>query len=147
MSISLVITLLFNISPSIASRSNFPHTLRMKLARRISKKYTPMRMRPFEKIPLLSRQRRRRTGRPNPRSILHPALLSNNVKTRSSQRSRPSKPMVEMPRTRTMRRTKSNGISLSRVCPMPSHVMHALACVACSCVPTLIHKRIMIASV
>jgi hypothetical protein len=107
-SISFIFTLLFNISPSIASRSNFLHTLRMTLAQTTSKKSTPMRMRPFVRIPLLSRHRRRRIGRPKARNILHLASLLNNVKPRSRKRSRPSKPMVEMPRTRTKKRTRSN---------------------------------------
>ena len=125
------IHLVIFISPLIASRNNFPHTLRMALAQRTSKKSTPMRMRPFVKIPLSSRQRRRRTGRPNARSILRLASLLNNVKPRSSQRSRPLKPMVEMLRMRTMKRTKSNRhVSFTSLsCAFSFHACSRLRCV------------------
>ncbi len=92
----------------IASRSNFPHTLLMALAQRTSRKSTPTRMRPFVRIPPLSQQKRRRTGRPKARNTQQIVSLLSNVKPKSRQRSRLSKPMVEMPRTRTKKRTKSN---------------------------------------
>lgn len=123
-----------HISPSIASRSNFPHTLRMALAQRTSRKSTPMRMRPFVRIPLLSRQKKRRTGRPKARNILQLASLLKNVKPRSRQRSSPSRPMAEMPRTRTKMRTKSSwhfffaSLSYAFSCHACSHLRCVFMC-------------------
>ena len=101
--------------PPIASRSSFPHTLRMVLVQKISKRSTPMPMRPFERIPPSSQPKSQKTGKPNARNMLHLASLSNKGKPKSRRRLRRSKPVVA-PRMRTtmkMRMMNSWGKFLS----------------------------------
>jgi len=126
--------------PPIASRSSFPHTLRMVLVQKISKRSTPMPMQPFVRIPPSSQPKSQKTGKPNARNMLHLASLSNKGKPKSRRRLRRSKPVVA-PRMRTtmkMRMMNSWGNS------SPRSVSHAFSCHAllwhrCIFIPT--HER------
>lgn len=110
--------------PPIASRSSFPHTLQMVLARKILKRSTPMPMQPFVRIPPSSQPTRQKTGKPKARNMLHLVLLSNNGRPTSRRRLRRSKRVVAR-RTRMktkMRMTNSWGDA------SPPSVLHAFSC-------------------
>jgi len=126
--------------PPIASRSSSRHTLRMALVQKISKRSTPMPMRPFVRIPPSSQPKSQKTGKPNARNMPHLASLSNKGKSKSSQRLRRSKPVVA-PRMRAMMKMRM----MNRWGDSPPRsVSHAFSCHAplwhrCIFIPT--HER------
>lgn len=121
--------------PPIASRSSFPHTLRMVLVQKILKRSTPMPMQQFVRIPPSSQPKRQKIGKLNARNMLHLVSLTNNGKPKSNRRLRRSKPVVA-PQTRMktkMRMMNNRGIPLLRgAYHMPSHVMHLYDIFVCS---------------
>jgi len=126
--------------PPIASRSSFPHTLRMILVQKILKRSTPMPMQQFVRIPPSSQPKRQKIGKPNARNMLHLVSLTHNGKPKSKRGLRRSKPVV-VPRTRMktkMRMMNNRGNS------SPSSVSHAFSCHAPlwrRCMFILTHER------
>jgi hypothetical protein len=95
--------------PPIASRSSFPHTLRMVLVQKILKRSTPMPMQQFVRIPPSSQPKRQKIGKPNVRNMVHLASLTNNGKPKSKRRLRRSKLVVVLQtRMKTKMRMMNN---------------------------------------
>ncbi len=121
----------------IASRSSFPHILRMVLVRRISKKSIPVLTQPFERIPFSSQQTRRRTGGPKARNIQPLASLWSNARPKYRPRSRLSRPVVGLWQKRTKKR-KTNKFPLAEY--IMCHTIHTHSSTTHPCLFTVIYK-------
>lgn len=134
---------------SVASKSSFPHILRMVLAQMISKISIPVLTQPFERIPLSSQQTRQRTGGLKARNLLPLASLWSNARPKYRPGSTRSRPVVELRQRRTKRRTKNNFLLTDPSCVILYMLIllpHIRACSLRSTKELMIQTHVLLAA-